>query len=446
MCDTLVALGSVTQDGSVILAKNSDREPNEAHEVLVIPRQSYPNGNTLKCTYIEIPQARETFAVLLSKPFWMWGAEMGSNEHGVTIGNEAVFTKIPYQIGPALTGMDLLRLALERSDSARSAVDLITGLLDQYGQGGNCGFASKFYYHNSFLIADPREAWVLETADRHWAAFKVESFYTISNAITIGKEWDLASKDLVEHALERGWCKSKRDFHFASCYSDLINTRFSDARKRQPRTIELLEAPAKTKSINVQTMMQILRDHGREQRLETGISEGLMGCDVCLHAGFGPIRINQTTGSLVSHLAHDVHTHWVTATSAPCLSVFKPVWIEAGVPDHGPAPQGTYDPDSLWWQQERLNREVIRDYVTRSKLISEERQTLEAKFISEAEACRNSSLAERAELTARCFAQSREATDGWIDRVRAAPLSARHNVLFKSAWKTFNKKALYPHG
>ena len=96
MCDTFVALANATRDGSVIFGKNSDREPNEAHELVLIPRATHDSSAQVKMTYISIPQVRETNAVLLSKPFWIWGAEMGANEHGVVIGNQAVFTKVPY--------------------------------------------------------------------------------------------------------------------------------------------------------------------------------------------------------------------------------------------------------------------------------------------------------------------------------------------------------------
>lgn len=76
MCDTMVALGNVTSDGSVLFAKNSDREPNEAHEVVIVPSADHPVVSRVKCTYLEIPQVSHTYAVLLAKPFWIWGLQM----------------------------------------------------------------------------------------------------------------------------------------------------------------------------------------------------------------------------------------------------------------------------------------------------------------------------------------------------------------------------------
>ncbi len=71
---------------------------------------------------------------------------------------------------------NFVRLGLERSKTAESAVGVISGLLERYGQGGPCAEdMPSMTYHNSFLIADSKEAWVLETADRVWVAEKVES-------------------------------------------------------------------------------------------------------------------------------------------------------------------------------------------------------------------------------------------------------------------------------
>ncbi len=336
MCDTLIALGNATVDGSVIFAKNSDREPNEAHEILVCPAEKHTSGSMVKCTYIEVPQVEETFAVLLAKPFNIWGAEMGANEHGVVIGNEAVFTRVPYDKGPGLTGMDMIRLAVERAATARQALDVIVQLLEANGQGGNCGFAHPFYYHNSFIIGDPRDAWVLETAGKQWAAVQVKDVRTISNQITIGREWDLASSGLVDYAVDRGWCRQRSDFDFGKCYSDPLMTYFSASGHRRNRSSCLLEGSQG--KFSVERMMAALRDHGDQHGEGWKPDRGLTGSEMCMHAGFGPVRINQTVGSMVSHLRGDGHTHWVTATSAPCTGVFKPVWIDAGTPDYGESP------------------------------------------------------------------------------------------------------------
>src|SRR6266487_2103383 len=110
MCDTIVALPGTTATGGVLFGKNSDRERNEAQAVEFIPRARHADDTRVACTYVGIPQVRQTYAALLCRPFWIWGAEMGANEHGVVIGNEAVHARIPPQQQPSLIGMDLLRL------------------------------------------------------------------------------------------------------------------------------------------------------------------------------------------------------------------------------------------------------------------------------------------------------------------------------------------------
>ena len=450
MCDTLVALGEATADGRVILAKNSDRDPNEAQALMFVPRAEHAPGQTVRCTYIEIPQVRETNAMLLSKPFWMWGCEMGINEYGVTIGNEAVFTKEPYKKKDALLGMDLMRLALERAQTARAALDVITDLMATYGQGGNGGYSRKRFYHNAYIIADPNEAWVLETAGQYWAAVKVRDIYTISNALTIGREWDLASPRLVEHAIEKGWCTSEADFDFAGCYSDFLYTRLSGSAPR--RTCSMNRLVAEDGDITVETMMDVLRDHGVGAERDSWRPPPANPHGVCMHAGFGPTRASQSVASLIVHLDAHLHTCWATGTSGPCTGIFKPVWLEAGLPDTGPELAGAFDRATLWWRHEQLHRAVLEDYPTRLGVYREARDRLEREFLIQAAnlfvATRTmpprSRRAALADFSAQCFARADAATSRWTDRVLATTLKNKLPFFYRKAWNHFNRKAGMP--
>ena len=82
MCDTLGRIGEKVS----YFAKNSDRSPNEIQVTEFHPRKEGLSGE-VQCTYISVPQTEHTHAVLLSRPAWMWGAEMGVNEFGLCIGN-----------------------------------------------------------------------------------------------------------------------------------------------------------------------------------------------------------------------------------------------------------------------------------------------------------------------------------------------------------------------
>ena len=450
MCDTFVALPGATRDGSVIFAKNSDREPNEAHEVVHVPAAERVAGRPLRCTYISIPQVARTNAVLLGKPYWIWGAEMGANEHGVVIGNEAVFTKVRHEKEPGLIGMDLLRLGLERADTAEGAVEMITALLEAHGQSGNCGHTHDLRYDNGFLITDRTEAWVLETAGRDWAARRVERTGSISNAITTGAQFDRASAGLVDRAVANKWCDSPAKFDFSAAYSDWLYTRFADGRTRQCRTSDALVAARS--GVDVPWAWHLLGDHGEraDAKSEWGPADhagaGLFGATVCMHAGFGPVRVSQTTGSWIAHLAPGgLDTHWVTGTSAPCLSLRKPVWFdaaaEAGLPDMGRPPGGTVTPGALWWDFEELHRTVLLDYPHLRALIAAERDEVQARIDALAAQAASGSVADRAQATRTSFEEAARAVSAWTERVRAAAPSRPSRGPFQRAWRGFDRAA-----
>src|SRR5262249_53214238 len=135
-----------------------------------------------------IPQARRTYEVVLDKSFWLFGGEIGANEHGVAIGNEAVFSNRPSK-GDGVILIDLLRLMLERARDRHEAVRITAEMLKTYGQGGNCELRGNSHFDGSFIIADKTGALVLETAGPDWATREVDSFTSISNAYTIRDDW-----------------------------------------------------------------------------------------------------------------------------------------------------------------------------------------------------------------------------------------------------------------
>ena len=189
-CDTFVAYPPATPPDVAIFGKNSDRPQGESQSIRRYPGTSHhSDDDNLQCTYIKIPQAKRTYAVLLSQIDWMWGAEHGTNECGVVIGNKAVWTRVHDESlsTKRLLGMDLVRLGLERGATAKKSLDEITTLLEEHGQGGPCAQNDpSFTYHNSFLIADKTEAWILETAGRQWVAQQVtKGARNISNTLTI---------------------------------------------------------------------------------------------------------------------------------------------------------------------------------------------------------------------------------------------------------------------
>ena len=340
MCDTLVALGNSTKDGSVIFGKNSDRPWDEVQLITYSPELTFSKGEEVKCTYVSIPQVSETVAVILSQPWWMWGAEMGANEYGVVIGNEAIYTNEPIRdIG--LLGMDLLRLGLERGKTARESLNIITSLLENYGQGGGCAYNDpSWVYHNSFIIADPKEAYVLETADEWWVAERVGEVRSISNSISIKGQGDIRRDGIIQYAIEKNYCKDDKDFDFAMTFSGLPTSSIPSPYSREGQSNILLNE--NIGKITPKLMMDFLREH------QAGI---------CMHGGF------ESTGSQVSHLMKEKKSlHWFTGTTLPCVSIYKPYAFPIeGQKFYNSGPYSMIDPDWFWCKHtlsKPINRKI----------------------------------------------------------------------------------------
>ncbi len=298
MCDTLgIRLGT---ENRAWFGKNSDRSPNEPQILEYIPARKN-RDSILHCTYIDIPQVPETHAVLLSRPVWLWGAEMGVNDCGVCIGNEAVWTLGAYNKEGALTGMDLVRLALERSASACEARDTIIALLEEFGQGGNCGFDHGFYYDNSFLIMDLSHLFVLETCGRKWA-WKEEERSSISNRLCLGSDADAYS--------------SGPAYSFAGRHTEPLYNLASGSKKRLAATRAML---AENEPDITGALMKVLRSHSCQDPFKTGSVSS-----VCMH--YGGLVGDHTTASLIVELSPGRTLVWATGCSAPCLSLYKP-WL-----------------------------------------------------------------------------------------------------------------------
>jgi dipeptidase len=136
-----------------------------------------------------------------------------------------------------------------------------------------------------------------------------------------------------------------------------------------------------------------------------------------------------------------VQTHYVTGTSAPCTSLFKPVWLGAEFPDTGPAPTGTYDETTLFWRHETLHRATLRDYATLVALYRDERDELERRLIQGARDYRDRPLAERAAYSTHCFSLADEAETRWTDRVLKTKPLKRPGLLYRLAWHNVNRRS-----
>ncbi len=220
-CTNFMAGKNATIDGSTLLTYAADSYTLYG-ALQLLPAADHKEGDMRKIIdwdsgkYLgEIPEVAHTYSVVGNM-----------NEHQVSIGettfggrHELVDTTAIIDYG------SLIYIALQRSKTAREAINTMTSLVEKYG-----------YYSEgeSFSIADPQEIWIMEMVGKGtggkgavWVAARVPDDMVCAHAnqaridkidFKDKKNW-LYSKDVVSFAREKGWYEGKdKDFSFCDTY------------------------------------------------------------------------------------------------------------------------------------------------------------------------------------------------------------------------------------
>ena len=234
-CTNFIVTKGASSDGSVMVSYSADSHTLYG-ELYHFPAAKYKAGAMRKIIEWDssrplgsIPEVAETYNVVGNM-----------NEYQVIIG-ETTFGGRP-ELEDTTGKIDygsLIYIALQRSKTAREAIEVMTSLAEKYGfcSGGE-----------SFSIADKNEAWIMEMVGKGhggkgalWVARRIPDGYICSHAnharITTFPKDDpencLFSKDIISFARQKGWFNDVDDnFSFSDTYApiDFSGARFSEIR------------------------------------------------------------------------------------------------------------------------------------------------------------------------------------------------------------------------
>ena len=234
-CTSLIAGKGATTDGSTIITYNADSYVISGY-LQHTPAADHAPGEMLEVVEWDtdkplgkIPQVSHTYSTIGN-----------INEHQLAITESTFDCRTELADTTAIIDYgSLIYITLQRAKTAREAITVMTDLVAEHG-----------YYSGgeSFSIADPDEAWVLEMVSKGmvekgavWVARRIpdDCISGHANQSRIhqfplnDKENCLYSADVITFARKMGWFDGKdEDFSFSKAYavSDYLSYRGCDGR------------------------------------------------------------------------------------------------------------------------------------------------------------------------------------------------------------------------
>ncbi len=218
-CTNLIVTKGASADGSVIITYTVDGEFHP--QLRFIPAADHKAGEmheirgwdgTLRLSIPEVSHTYATFGII--------------NEHQLAIGETTFDGRLELQDKhEGIHYWPLMQIALQRARTAREAIKVMTGLVGSYGYSST---------GETFSIADPEEAWILEMIGRGdqvkgaiWVALKIPDgmIAAHANKARIGEfplhdpANCLYSPDVIDFAVKKGYYDPKSGpFRFCDAY------------------------------------------------------------------------------------------------------------------------------------------------------------------------------------------------------------------------------------
>ncbi len=376
-CTTILIGKALTADGSVIHAHNEDMGNEAVGRLWPVAAARHGGGEALAVPYVELPRvstlgywasgnAQGAAGLATSEEIRPYDSVLvGLNEMGVAMSCNWAHSREENREGEGIRRYAIRQLLLERATSARHGVEIIGQLIDQHGQADWGGLI----YH----LADPREAWVVETTTHQWVARRVrdDEIRITANRFRIGSDYDLASESLVSHALERGWLAPGAapggTLDFSAVYGRPEKMHQAYDTRREERALELLRGKAGV--ITPEDLFLVLRDRYEGTVYYTPPqSFPVWREDLDTRPELSrAISTNLAQSTFVAHLRGDMPVSvgalmWY-GVATPSYVGYMPLYAGAGsVP--AAFSDSILEPsdDSAWWLFRRLQRIADRDY------------------------------------------------------------------------------------
>ncbi|MCX6641185.1 MAG: C69 family dipeptidase [bacterium] len=276
-CYSIVVGREASQNGCVMLAHNEDDGAPAIVNHHKAARHKYQPGEKYQLqTGGDLDQVEETWSYIWSEMPGLNFSDSFINEWGVAVTSDNCPSR---EDKPKLShggiDKDLRILIAQRARSARQGVELAAQLVEQFGYNAP---------GRTYLICDPEEGWLFAVVNgKHWLAQRVPddqvalvaNTYSIRQVNLKDKDNFLASPDIIDYAVSRGWYdpKSGQPFDFATAYADPNVAKDSSNFCRQwsglrhvsaqaiPMCPELPFSVIPGRKLDAAALMDILKDH-----------------------------------------------------------------------------------------------------------------------------------------------------------------------------------------